>query len=91
MITFRSPDLYTVIPFGMSSPAVSTASLVCPPSGRRKQATPCAGKPSSTQVFFLARQDGRLDVWDYFYRMNEAALRELVVGNLAGLSFNTYT
>ena len=27
----------------------------------------------SAQVFFLARQDGRLDVWDYFYRMNEAA------------------
>ena len=23
------------------------------------------------EVFFLARQDGRLDVWDYFYRMNE--------------------
>ena len=27
----------------------------------------------SLQVFFLARQDGRLDVWDYFYRMNEAS------------------
>ncbi|CAK9075024.1 70 kDa intermediate chain [Durusdinium trenchii] len=29
-------------------------------------------------VFFLARQDGRLDVWDYFYRMNEVALTQQV-------------
>ena len=32
----------------------------------------------SAEVFFLARQDGRLDVWDYFYRMNEVALTQQV-------------
>ncbi|CAK8996443.1 unnamed protein product [Durusdinium trenchii] len=37
-----------------------------------------AWSPTRAGVFFLARQDGRLDVWDYFYRMNEVALTQQV-------------
>lgn len=34
--------------------------------------------PTRAGVFFLARHDGRLDTWDYFYRMNEVALTQQV-------------
>jgi dynein intermediate chain 2, axonemal len=34
--------------------------------------------PMRAGVFFLARQDGRLDAWDYFYRMNEVAMSHKV-------------
>mmetsp|Transcript_88772 Transcript_88772/g.250040 ORF Transcript_88772/g.250040 Transcript_88772/m.250040 type:complete len:571 (-) Transcript_88772:220-1932(-) len=34
--------------------------------------------PTRTGVFFLCRHDGRLDVWDYFYRMNEVSLSQKV-------------
>jgi len=34
--------------------------------------------PTRAGVFFLARQDGRLDTWDYFYRMNEVSLSQKV-------------
>jgi len=34
--------------------------------------------PTRAGVFFLCRQDGRLDAWDYFYRMNEVALSQQV-------------
>merc|ERR1711920_1016191 len=34
--------------------------------------------PTRAGVFFLARHDGRLDTWDYFYRMNEVSLSQKV-------------
>jgi len=34
--------------------------------------------PTRAGVFFLCRQDGRMDVWDYFYRMNEVSLSQKV-------------
>jgi len=34
--------------------------------------------PTRAGVFFLCRQDGRLDTWDYFYRMNEVSLSQKV-------------
>jgi len=34
--------------------------------------------PTRPGVFFLCRQDGRIDTWDYFYRMNEVALSHKV-------------
>jgi len=34
--------------------------------------------PTRPGVFFLARADGRLDTWDYFYRMNEVSLTHKV-------------
>jgi len=34
--------------------------------------------PTRAGVFFLCRQDGRLDTWDYFYRMNEVSLTQKV-------------
>jgi len=37
-----------------------------------------AWSPTRPGVFFLARQDGRLDTWDYFYRMNEVSLTQKV-------------
>jgi len=37
-----------------------------------------AWSPTRAGVFFLARQDGRVDVWDYFYRMNEVSLTQQV-------------
>merc|ERR1719410_1929980 len=37
-----------------------------------------AWSPTRPGVFFLARQDGRLDTWDYFYRMNEVSLSQKV-------------
>merc|ERR1740138_2063528 len=37
-----------------------------------------AWSPTRAGVFFLARQDGRLDTWDYFYRMNEVSLSQKV-------------
>lgn len=40
--------------------------------------------PTRPGVFFLCRQDGRLDVWDYFYRMNEVSLSQKISD--AGLS-----
>jgi len=37
-----------------------------------------AWSPTRAGVFFLCRQDGYLDVWDYFYRMNEVSLCQKV-------------
>lgn len=37
-----------------------------------------AWSPTRAGVFFLCRQDGRMDVWDYFYRMNEVSLSQKV-------------
>lgn len=37
-----------------------------------------AWSPSRAGVFFLTRHDGRLDTWDYFYRMNEVSLSQKV-------------
>mmetsp|Transcript_31809 Transcript_31809/g.69554 ORF Transcript_31809/g.69554 Transcript_31809/m.69554 type:complete len:576 (+) Transcript_31809:126-1853(+) len=34
--------------------------------------------PTRPGVFFLCRHDGRLDTWDYFYRMNEVSLSQKV-------------
>jgi len=34
--------------------------------------------PTRPGVFFLTRQDGRLDTWDYYYRMNEVSLTQKV-------------
>lgn len=34
--------------------------------------------PTRAGVFFLCRHDGRLDTWDYFYRMNEVSLTQRV-------------
>jgi len=34
--------------------------------------------PTRAGVFFLCRQDGRMEVWDYFYRMNEVSLSQKV-------------
>lgn len=34
--------------------------------------------PSRAGVFFLCRHDGRLETWDYFYRMNEVSLSHKV-------------
>lgn len=34
--------------------------------------------PSRPGVFFVARKDGWLDVWDYYYRQNEAALSQKI-------------
>ncbi|CAE8709077.1 unnamed protein product [Polarella glacialis] len=34
--------------------------------------------PTRAGVFFLSRHDGRLDTWDYFYRMNEVSLSHKV-------------
>merc|ERR1719387_2425887 len=37
-----------------------------------------AWSPTRAGVFFLSRHDGRIDCWDYFYRMNEVALSQKV-------------
>lgn len=37
-----------------------------------------AWSPTRPGVFFLSRQDGYLDVWDYYYRMNETVLSHKV-------------
>jgi len=37
-----------------------------------------AWSPTRAGVFFLARQDGRLDTWDYYYRMNEVSLSQKI-------------
>eukprot|EP00927_Polykrikos_kofoidii_P047205 TRINITY_DN4130_c0_g1_i1.p1 TRINITY_DN4130_c0_g1~~TRINITY_DN4130_c0_g1_i1.p1 ORF type:complete len:571 (-),score=76.37 TRINITY_DN4130_c0_g1_i1:334-2046(-) len=37
--------------------------------------------PTRPGVFFLCRHDGRLDCWDYFYRMNEVALSQKLSEN----------
>mmetsp|Transcript_17717 Transcript_17717/g.48204 ORF Transcript_17717/g.48204 Transcript_17717/m.48204 type:complete len:583 (-) Transcript_17717:175-1923(-) len=37
-----------------------------------------AWSPTRAGVFFLCRHDGRLDTWDYFYRMNEVSLSQKV-------------
>lgn len=37
-----------------------------------------AWSPTRAGVFFLCRQDGRLDTWDYFYRMNEVSLSQKI-------------
>mmetsp|Transcript_39003 Transcript_39003/g.82935 ORF Transcript_39003/g.82935 Transcript_39003/m.82935 type:complete len:582 (+) Transcript_39003:117-1862(+) len=37
-----------------------------------------AWSPTRPGVFFLCRQDGRLDVWDYYYRMNEVTLSQKI-------------
>lgn len=37
-----------------------------------------AWSPTRAGVFFLCRHDGRLDTWDYFYRMNEVSLSHKV-------------
>jgi len=37
--------------------------------------------PTRAGVFFLCRHDGRLDTWDYFYRMNEVSLSQKVSDN----------
>jgi dynein intermediate chain 2 len=34
--------------------------------------------PTRAGVFFLSRHDGRIDCWDYFYRMNEVSLSQKV-------------
>merc|ERR1719277_1459914 len=34
--------------------------------------------PTRPGVFFLCRHDGRLDTWDYYYRMNEVSLSHKV-------------
>jgi dynein intermediate chain 2 len=40
--------------------------------------TAAAWSPTRAGVFFLCRQDGRLDTWDYFYRMNEVSLSQKI-------------
>jgi len=37
--------------------------------------------PTRAGVFFLCRHDGRMDTWDYFYRMNEVSLSQKVSDN----------
>eukprot|EP00418_Pyrodinium_bahamense_P038092 CAMPEP_0179188344 /NCGR_PEP_ID=MMETSP0796-20121207/93476_1 /TAXON_ID=73915 /ORGANISM="Pyrodinium bahamense, Strain pbaha01" /LENGTH=498 /DNA_ID=CAMNT_0020892441 /DNA_START=90 /DNA_END=1587 /DNA_ORIENTATION=+ len=37
-----------------------------------------AWSPTRAGVFFLCRHDGRLDTWDYYYRMNEVSLTQKV-------------
>jgi len=37
-----------------------------------------AWSPTRPGVFFLTRHDGRLETWDYFYRMNEVSLSQKV-------------
>jgi dynein intermediate chain 2 len=37
-----------------------------------------AWSPSRAGVFYLCRHDGRLDIWDYYYRMNEVSLSQKV-------------
>ncbi|CAK0870145.1 unnamed protein product [Prorocentrum cordatum] len=37
-----------------------------------------AWSPTRPGVFFLTRHDGRLETWDFFYRMNEVALSQKV-------------
>eukprot|EP00746_Dinoflagellata_sp_MGD_P124571 gnl/MRDRNA2_/MRDRNA2_59169_c0_seq2.p1 gnl/MRDRNA2_/MRDRNA2_59169_c0~~gnl/MRDRNA2_/MRDRNA2_59169_c0_seq2.p1 ORF type:complete len:574 (-),score=114.24 gnl/MRDRNA2_/MRDRNA2_59169_c0_seq2:23-1744(-) len=37
-----------------------------------------AWSPTRAGVFFLSRHDGRIDCWDYFYRMNEVSLTQKV-------------
>jgi len=37
-----------------------------------------AWSPTRPGVFFLTRHDGRLDIWDYYYRMNEVSLSQKV-------------
>lgn len=37
-----------------------------------------AWSPTRPGVFFLTRHDGRLETWDYFYRMNEVSLTQKV-------------
>jgi len=37
-----------------------------------------AWSPTRAGVFFLCRQDGRLDTWDYYYRMNEVSLSQKI-------------
>lgn len=37
-----------------------------------------AWSPTRAGVFFLTRHDGRLETWDYFYRMNEVSLSQKV-------------
>eukprot|EP00405_Crypthecodinium_cohnii_P007871 CAMPEP_0206422722 /NCGR_PEP_ID=MMETSP0324_2-20121206/2258_1 /ASSEMBLY_ACC=CAM_ASM_000836 /TAXON_ID=2866 /ORGANISM="Crypthecodinium cohnii, Strain Seligo" /LENGTH=569 /DNA_ID=CAMNT_0053887153 /DNA_START=328 /DNA_END=2037 /DNA_ORIENTATION=- len=34
--------------------------------------------PTRPGVFFLCRHDGKMDVWDYFYRMNEVSLSQKI-------------
>eukprot|EP00928_Gymnodinium_smaydae_P081400 TRINITY_DN64938_c0_g1_i1.p1 TRINITY_DN64938_c0_g1~~TRINITY_DN64938_c0_g1_i1.p1 ORF type:complete len:619 (+),score=158.15 TRINITY_DN64938_c0_g1_i1:248-1858(+) len=46
--------------------------------------------PTRPCVYFLARHDGRLDVWDYYYRMNEVSLSQKVSDSaLTCLSINS--
>mmetsp|Transcript_119494 Transcript_119494/g.343260 ORF Transcript_119494/g.343260 Transcript_119494/m.343260 type:complete len:563 (-) Transcript_119494:118-1806(-) len=40
--------------------------------------TAAAWSPTRAGVFFLCRQDGRLECWDYFYRMNEVSLSQRI-------------
>ena len=40
--------------------------------------TAAAWSPTRAGVFFLARADGRLETWDYYYRMNEVSLTHKV-------------
>jgi dynein intermediate chain 2 len=37
-----------------------------------------AWSPTRPGVFLLCHQDGRLDTWDYFYRMNEVSLSQRI-------------
>eukprot|EP00927_Polykrikos_kofoidii_P047206 TRINITY_DN4130_c0_g2_i1.p1 TRINITY_DN4130_c0_g2~~TRINITY_DN4130_c0_g2_i1.p1 ORF type:complete len:575 (-),score=107.07 TRINITY_DN4130_c0_g2_i1:465-2189(-) len=37
--------------------------------------------PTRPGVFFVCRHDGRVDVWDYYYRMNEVALTQKISDN----------
>lgn len=37
-----------------------------------------AWSPTRAGVFFLTRHDGRLETWDYYYRMNEVSLSQKV-------------
>mmetsp|Transcript_45161 Transcript_45161/g.144663 ORF Transcript_45161/g.144663 Transcript_45161/m.144663 type:complete len:571 (-) Transcript_45161:80-1792(-) len=40
--------------------------------------TAAAWSPTRPGVFFLCRQDGKMDVWDYYYRMNEVSLSQKI-------------
>jgi len=40
--------------------------------------TAASWSPTRAGVFYLCRQDGRLDTWDYYYRMNEVSLSQKV-------------
>jgi dynein intermediate chain 2 len=40
--------------------------------------TAAAWSPTRAGVFYLCRTDGRLDIWDYYYRMNEVSLSQKV-------------